>query len=171
MAITAMHKTAKLKQDAKPKGAEAIINNAYVDDICDSAGNANDSKTLISDVDEVLEAGGFKVKKWISKATLDSKERPEEVVLGGESHTEEVLGTVWLPKEDKFSFKIKIDLASEKDSAVFVPIRLTKRQILSKLAGIFDPIGAGAAVLIKPKIAMQELWQVALAGTMKCHQK
>ena len=162
MAITAMHKTAKLKQDVKPKAAEAIINNAYVDDICDSAGNANDAKTLISDVDEVLGAGGFKVKKWISNAALDSKERPEEVVLGGESHTEKVLGTVWLPKEDKFSFKIKIDLASERDSAVFVPIRLTKRQILSKLAGIFDPIGAGAAVLVKPKIAMQELWQLGL---------
>ena len=66
MAITAMHKTAKLKQDAKPKAAEAIINNAYVDDICDSAGNASEAKTLISDVDEVLEAGGFKVKKKIN---------------------------------------------------------------------------------------------------------
>ena len=162
MAITAMHMTAKLKQDAKPKAAEAIINNAYVDDICDSAGNASEAKTLISDVDGVLEAGGFKVKKWISNAALDAKERPEEVVLGGENHAEKVLGTVWLPKEDKFSFKIKIDLASERDPAVFVPMRLTKRQILSKLAGIFDPIGAGAAVLIKPKIAMQELWQLGL---------
>ena len=41
-------------------------------------------------------------------------------------------------------------------------MKLTKRQILSKLAGIFDPIGAGAAVLIKPKIAWQQLWQIAL---------
>ena len=162
IAITAMHKTAKLKQEVKLKATEAIVNNAYVDDICDSAGNANDAKTLISDVDEVLGAGGLKVKKWISNAALDSKERPEEVVLGGESHTEKVLGTVWLPKEGKFSFKIKIDLASESDSAVFVPIRLTKRQILSKLAGIFDPTGAGAAVLIKLKIAMEELWQLGL---------
>ncbi|KAL9964668.1 hypothetical protein ACROYT_G028343 [Oculina patagonica] len=31
------------------------------------------------------------------------------------------------------------------------------------MAGIFDPIGAGAAVLIKPKIAMQELWQLGLS--------
>lgn len=43
-----------------------------------------------------------------------------------------------------------------------VPVKLTKRQILSKLAGIFDPIGAGAAVVIKPKIAMQQLWQIGL---------
>ena len=33
-----------------------------------------------------------------------------------------------------------------------------KRLILSKLAGVFDPMGTGAAVLVKPKIAMQELW-------------
>jgi len=40
---------------------------------------------------------------------------------------------------------------------------LTKRPILSKLAGIVDPIGAGAAVLIRGKIAMQELWQLGLS--------
>lgn len=163
MAITAMRKTAKLKQDDKPKAAEAIINNAYVDDICDSVNNENEAKSLISDVDEVLGAGGFQVKKWTSNAALNHKESSEVVVLGGESHTEKVLGTVWLPKEDKFSFKIKIELASVKDQSTYVPVKLTKRQILSKLAGIFDPIGAGAAVLIKPKIAMQELWQLGLS--------
>ena len=39
---------------------------------------------------------------------------------------------------------------------------MTKCQILSKLAGTFDPIGAGAAVLVKSKIAMQALWQLGL---------
>ena len=43
-----------------------------------------------------------------------------------------------------------------------VHVKLTKRQILSKLAGIFDPIGAGAAVVIKPKIATQQLGQIGL---------
>lgn len=81
---------------------------------------------MILDVDKVLGVGGFQVKKWISNATLNSKESPEVVVLGGENHMEKVLGTVWLPKEDKFSFKIKIDLASAKDPSVYFPVRLTK---------------------------------------------
>ncbi|KAL9964667.1 hypothetical protein ACROYT_G028342 [Oculina patagonica] len=93
MAITAMRKTAKLKQEDKPKAAEAIINSAYVDDICDSANNENEAKSLISDVDEVLGAGGFQVKKWTSNAALNHKESSEAVVLGGELHTEKVLGT------------------------------------------------------------------------------
>ena len=42
------------------------------------------------------------------------------------------------------------------------PLKLTNRLILSKLAGVFDPMGARAAVLVKPKIAMQELWQIGL---------
>ena len=36
MATVAMHKTAELKEDSKPKAAEAIKKNTYMDDVCDS---------------------------------------------------------------------------------------------------------------------------------------
>ena len=79
---------------------------------------------------------------------------------------EKDLGPFWLPEKDTFTFKIKIELTKETapkgDPGVFIPVKLTKRLILSKLVGIFDPVGAGAAVLIKPKIATQELWQLGL---------
>ena len=39
------------------------------------------------------------------------QENPNEVILGGESHVEKVLGTVWLPEKDTFTFKMKIELA------------------------------------------------------------
>ena len=81
MAITATRKTAKLRQDDKPKAAKAIINNAWVDDICDSTPSSSEAKTLILDVDEVLAAGGFQVKTWISNVTLNSNEGAEEVTL------------------------------------------------------------------------------------------
>ena len=166
MAITAMRKTAKMKEEEKPKAAEAILKNAYVDDICDSVKNAEEAKVLTKEVDEILETGGFHVKQWISSSQANATEEPNEVVLGSQSHVGKVLGTVWLPEKDTFTFKIKIELAKETaplgDPGVFIPVKLTNRMILSKLAGIFDPVGAGAAVLIKPKIAMQELWQLGL---------
>ena len=62
MATTAMRKTAKMKEEEKPRAAEAILKNAYVDDICDSVNNEHEANVLISDVDDVLEAGGFHVK-------------------------------------------------------------------------------------------------------------
>ena len=84
-----------------------------------------------------------------------------------QSQVEKVLGTVWLPQEDMFTFKIKRELAKENlpfgDPGTFIPLKPTKRLIMSKLASVFDPIGAGAAVHVKPKIAMQKLWQNGLS--------
>ncbi len=156
MATVALRKTAELKEETKPKAANAIENNTYVDDICDSQSSVEAAKELTSDIDEVLDAGGFHVKEWVSNAPLNDEGRKEEVVLGQNSanDTQKVLGTVWHPQEDKFSFKVNLgDTEGTK---------LTKRMILSKLSGIFDPIGGGVAVLIKSKIAMQELWQRGL---------
>ncbi|XP_068762187.1 uncharacterized protein [Montipora capricornis] len=45
MAITAMRKTAEMNKESNPKAAEAIIKNAYVDDICDSVQNVEEAKS------------------------------------------------------------------------------------------------------------------------------
>ena len=104
----------------------------------------------------MLDNGGFKVKVWTSNVTKDNSSK--KVTIGSEEEAEKVLGVIWKPKEDTFSYKVKID-------PTFVEMKsksLTKRKILSHIASIFDPIGAGAPVLIKTKIAMQELWQHGL---------
>ena len=62
MATAAMRKTATLKEDTKPRAAEAIKDNAYVDDICDSVCTVDEAKVLTSDIDEVLGSGGFHIK-------------------------------------------------------------------------------------------------------------
>ena len=115
----------------------------------------------MSNIDEVLHVGGFHVKQWISSEQSDVKDNPSEVTIGGESQVEKVLGAVWLPREDMFTFKIKLELAKENlplgDPGTFILLKMTKRLLLNKLAGVFDPMGTGAAVLVKPKIAMQEL--------------
>jgi len=54
---------AEMSKATKPKAAESISKNAYVDDICDSVGSTKEAKTLISDIDDVLAMGGFHVKK------------------------------------------------------------------------------------------------------------
>lgn len=68
MAITGMRKTAKMKEEEKPKAAETILKNAYVDDICDSVKNTEETKVLKKEVDEILETGGFHVQQWISSS-------------------------------------------------------------------------------------------------------
>ena len=109
MAVTAMRKIAKMKEE-KPKAAEAILKSASVDCICDLVNNAEKAKVK-KEVEEILETGGFHVKYWLSSSQASATEDPNEVTLGGESHVEKVLGTVWLPEKDTFTFKMKIELA------------------------------------------------------------
>ena len=102
MAITAMRKTAKMKEEEKLKAAEAILKNAYLDDICDSVKNAEEARELTKEVDKILETGGFHVKQWISSSQANATEQPNEVVLGHQSHVENILGTAWLPEKRYF---------------------------------------------------------------------
>ena len=124
-----------------------------MDDICDSVNSVAEADKLMSAIDIVLDNRGFKVQGWISNATKENSSK--EFTIGSEEEAEKVLGVIWKPKEDRFSYKVKID-------PTFVEMKsksLTKRKILSQIASISDPIGAGAPVLTKTKIAVQELWQ------------
>jgi hypothetical protein len=108
MAITALRKTAELNEADEPKAAEAIIKNTDMDDICDSVDTVAEAESLTSSVDKVLATGEFKVKQWISNGSKDDK-NCQQVTLGSdEEESEKVLGVVWSPKEDKFSYKVKV---------------------------------------------------------------
>ena len=59
----------------------------------------------------------------------------------------EVLGVKWNALSDSFSFSI-----NHLDGVTF-----TKRGLLSKLSGLFDPLGLAAPFTVKRKIRMQRL--------------
>jgi transposase InsO family protein len=77
---------------------------------CDSQNTVQAAKDLTRDIDELLDAGGFNVKGWVSNAVLNDEEQQGEVVLVHDplNDTQKVLGTVWNPQQDKFSFKVKL---------------------------------------------------------------
>lgn len=82
MATMTMCKTAEMKEDSKPKAAEAIKKNTYMDDVCDSQALVEEAKELISDINEVLGAGGFRIKEWISNVALTDQRSRDEEMLG-----------------------------------------------------------------------------------------
>ena len=59
-----MRKTAEMRKESNAKAAETMIKNTYVDDICNSVQNVDESRAMTSSIDKVLETGGFHVKKW-----------------------------------------------------------------------------------------------------------
>ena len=81
-----------------------------------------------------------------------------------EAIVKNVLGIVWTPDEDKLSLKIKTECSPDTvtNQSHPVPPKLTNRTVLSKLAAIYDPVGFAAAIIIKLKIALQELCHLGL---------
>ncbi|XP_068671013.1 uncharacterized protein [Montipora capricornis] len=70
MAITAMRKTAEMNKESNPKATEAIIKNAYVDDICDSVQNVEEAKSY----DVKHRQGSF--GRWLLCKEVDFKCKP-----------------------------------------------------------------------------------------------
>ncbi|XP_014217656.1 uncharacterized protein LOC106646133 [Copidosoma floridanum] len=109
---------------------------------------------------KVMSLGGFSLRKWSSNdpdvlAGLPStllKSSPIIPLNEGDSSVE-VLGIVWYPKEDVFSFQVKFPL---------VPTSWTKRAVLSHIARLYDPLGWLGPVVIFAKILMQSLWLLKL---------
>ena len=79
MAQTALRKTAKEAKETFPAAAKVIEDNTYMDDICDSVPTVEEAKKLTTDLDNVLETGGFQVKGWLSNRIEETEDRQQEV--------------------------------------------------------------------------------------------
>ena len=92
------------------------------------------------------------VHKWCSNQ--DQTSEPQEFSLDRNSHevTVKTLGMLWNSLSDTFTYKVNINTSSN----------FTKRDVLSQIARIYDPLGLLGPVISKAKIFMQELWLLKL---------
>ena len=67
-----------MKEETKPEAAKCISNSSYMDDIITSTDTVQQAKQLTSDIDEILDAGGFKVKKWVYSGLNDDENETTE---------------------------------------------------------------------------------------------
>ena len=166
MAQIALRKTAEQEIDVHPEAAETLKKNTYMDDICDSVTSLEKAEKLTDELDTVLAKAGFKVKGWVSNClemrNVNQSEQSFKVFEGASK--EKVLGVIWNNSEDTFSFVVKLDFSRCMPGTIpqQIPLKLTKRMILSQIARIYDPVGFTAAFLIKAKIGLQQLWQKGL---------
>ncbi|GFU06702.1 integrase catalytic domain-containing protein [Trichonephila clavipes] len=118
----------------------------------DEAGNFPlGSSVVMSDmyIDDVLTG---------AETLLEAKELKNQLInifAKGDSSEIKVLGVYWNPKHDCFSFRVKIDLHELN----------TKRDVLSTIARIYDPLGLLGPVVAKAKIFLQKLWMLKIDWT------
>ena len=160
-------KLAESIREEKPSVAVLLTDSTFVDDLGESKDQEQDCINLMADTDQTLASVGTEVKAWV-RSGYD----PEESV-SKDGVSIDVGGMRWFAKLDLYEVKIPIlhfgkfirgklkqgtklfegDTVTELDD--FIPNKLTKRQVTSKVASIFDPRGKLAPVLAEAKVLLR----------------
>ncbi|XP_058456703.1 uncharacterized protein LOC131434070 [Malaya genurostris] len=144
--------------------AKAIIENHYVDDYFDSADTIEEAVERAKDVRYVHSKGGFELRNWVSNSdeflvALGERKANQCVRFSEdkESGSERVLGIVWSPASDEFSFSTTL----RGDLTPFLSgERLpTKRIVMSCVMSFFDPLGLLSNFTFYGKLLIQDLWR------------
>ncbi|XP_058816014.1 uncharacterized protein LOC131679323 [Topomyia yanbarensis] len=98
-------------RDRYPEAAVAITKRHYVDDYLDSLDDEDKAVQLALDVKYVHSRVGFHIRNWISNSSNVLRRigeakatNPKSLDLDGNGSTERVLGMLWHPKPDFFTF-------------------------------------------------------------------
>lgn len=130
--------------------ASKLVKSFYVDNLVTSVDNIDELEDFIMKSTELMEDAKMTLRMW-EYGPLDEKEplgcskllqrNPETIVP--------VLGLLWDKREDCLMINNQLDKKIENP---------TKRQILSIVQGIFDPLGSLTPALLPGKLMMQETW-------------
>ncbi|GBM53571.1 hypothetical protein AVEN_60688-1, partial [Araneus ventricosus] len=158
LAIRTLHQLAADEMSTSPEACKIIREHFYVDDLLTGANSVSHAKVLVSEINRVLQSGGFTLKKWASNIVdvldsipAESKLQKNEISID-ESSSVKILGVHWNSHQDT----LQIEITDPQEV-------LTKRQLLSVIARIFNPLGILSPTTIVLKILMQDLWKNQLS--------
>ena len=140
-----------------PAAAEAVDNSMYVDDLLDSCETVRDAQNLQSQLSDLLALGGFRLRKWASNDDQVLYNVPEEdrspslEINGQETPPTKTLGVSW--NADVFTFLVKQPDPNEV---------LTKRDVLSTIAALYDPLQFLSPFVMRAKVLLQDIWTAGI---------
>ncbi|XP_028156849.1 uncharacterized protein LOC114350305 isoform X2 [Ostrinia furnacalis] len=133
----------------------SIERDFYVDDYLSGGNSIAGVVELGKDVISILASANFHLRKWQSNSPevlaqiTNSSEVSNTLNLSENKNvSSKTLGLHWLCDSDSLSFSINIDINKP----------ITKRNILSVISQIFDPLGLVGPCVVGAKILMQKLW-------------
>ncbi|XP_023245072.1 uncharacterized protein LOC111642823 [Copidosoma floridanum] len=140
-----------------PEAVPVVMNDRYADDVLSGADDIGSAKRLRDQLIGLLQAGGFPLRKWVDSTPELLEDLPEDVRLRPTWDQLSVgglvseLGVGWDPPSDFF-----------RSTPPVVESQTTKRSMLAALAGLFDPCGWLAPIVLNAKLLLQDLWRARL---------
>ena len=192
IAQVAMRETANLSQfTAMEEERRVLVQDSYVDDILTSHNDLKTLEKITTGVEKILQAGGFSLKPWTlsgqsgrsgTAASSDDKPTttgPRTLVLPNQMLDEEskALGVGYEPETDKLRLMTSINFSKkrgkmrtgidlhEDEVRSSTPNPLTRRILLSQVAGFYDPIGLATPAKQKGVMLVRESYQEASMGS------
>lgn len=196
IAQLAMRETAGLAAFAHMKEERRVLEeDSYVDDILTSQNDQKRLVEIVKGIEEILEAGGFSLKEWVwsgqsgrSGSEKTNKEFssliPEKTVVLpnqlGEGD-DKALGIGYLAEEDRMYIMTSVNFSKrkkkvrieqdllEQEVRLRTPNPLTRRHLLSQVAGLYDPLGLVTPAKQKGAILVRKAFQEAGSGCLTKH--
>lgn len=132
-----------------PLASQTLRQNFYVDDCLKSCATIEEALACQAQLIELLESAGMTLAKWCANdcRILGNAHLNEDHDLL--SDLSKALGMRWHPQDDTFSYQLSKDFS----------LAQTKREILSSVASLYDPLGLVAPVIVIGKLILQEIWK------------
>ncbi|XP_055622822.1 uncharacterized protein LOC129766324 [Toxorhynchites rutilus septentrionalis] len=169
LAIRALNQLSKDEEVSYPRAAEVVKKTFYVDNVLFGGTNLEEVVNVQQELISLLKLGGFHLHKWAANNDqllehIAEKDLDKLVNIEGTSANEiiKTLGLMWDPNNDELIF------LSQPDCATPNP---TKRQVLSMIARLFDPLGLLSPVIVIAKMLMQQLWREKIGWDDKINEE
>lgn len=175
-ALFIKQKNAEKFRSIYPQAAESIVENSYMDDYLDSVDTVGEARDRISQVIEISKHANWEMHSWASNipdlfSDMPQIQTPNQSVFPVSSieNVEKILGLKWVNVSDDFIFQVnKNKISDEIISGEKVP---TKREFLSIIMSIFDPLGFLTPYTIRSRILMQDVHKSKIGWDMKLQDK
>ncbi|XP_045501426.1 uncharacterized protein LOC123698718 [Colias croceus] len=158
LAVKTLQTLAKQEQLRFPTASEITQRDFYIDDLMTGCENLDEALHIYDEINSLMKSGGFQMQKWSSNDTnflskIGKDKMSDDFVRIKSDNQFKVLGLSWNRETDNFEYTINLPDGQH-------PV--TKRQILSDIARLYDPIGWIAPVVVKAKIYIQKVWKAGL---------
>nr|XP_049699691.1 uncharacterized protein LOC110382053 [Helicoverpa armigera] len=159
LAVKTLQRLADEEQARYPTASSITKKDYYMDDLLTGCETLQEAKHIYNEMNKLMNSGGFELQKF------SSNNQDLLTYIGEDNNSDndslklkstpimKILGLKWHRNLDCFQYSV--DLPEVKHP-------ITKRQVLSEVARLYDPLGWIAPVIITAKIFIQKVWKSKL---------
>jgi hypothetical protein len=152
LAIRCINELASINMERFPITSKILLRDFYVDDVLTGADSLETALQIRKELTTILQQAGFELRKFASNnVTLLPSNRSSDKFTSLDMQTQnKTLGVIWEHNTDNIKYSV--------DPGQLTSHKFTKRNILSIIAKLFDPLRLVGPVTVIAKMILQEVW-------------